>query len=111
MTTSKHPGLLVERHTEPVQHLQKIWAAPEQHQHVAGRNTKEGTPVSIMHHVMQPRNGTPVVGALLICPHQFFINVGQKVSHGQLVREIQETASHWFCRQPSNCETGIPYAR
>ena len=52
---------------EPVQHLQKIWGGPLSNiKHVAGRNTKEGTPVSIMHHVMyKPRNGTPVVGALV----------------------------------------------
>ena len=52
---------------EPLQHMQKIWGGPLGNiKHIAGRNTKEGTPVSIMHHVMyKPRNGTPVVGALV----------------------------------------------
>ena len=52
---------------EPRQHLQKIWGGNINNiTHVGGRNTSDGSPVSLMHHVMfKSRNGTPMIGALV----------------------------------------------
>ena len=52
---------------EPRQHLNKIWGGQISNiEHVGGKNTSDGSPVSLMHHVMfKSRNGTPMIGALV----------------------------------------------
>jgi len=52
---------------KPRQHLHKLWGGRlDNIRHVGGRNSSDGTPVSLMHHVMyKARTGTPMIGVLV----------------------------------------------